>query len=139
VEDDGDGAELTLLALRRNNIHNEVVVIRDGAEALDYLFGTGAYSGRDLTVMPGVILLDLTLPKVDGLEVLRRLRSDPRTQFLAVVIFTASRRAKDITEIYRLGVSNYICKPIDFAQFVEVIGQINLHSLLNVDRSKVGG
>jgi two-component system response regulator len=130
VEDDADHARLTLRALKKNNIQNDVVVVRDGAEALDYLFGAGAYYGRDIGVMPGVILLDLTLPKMDGLELFRRLRSDPRTRFLPVVIFTSSNRERELNEIYRLGVSSYVRKPVDFPQFVEAIGQIGLRSLL---------
>jgi two-component system response regulator len=117
-------------ALKKNNISNEVVVARDGAEALDYLFGMGAYEGRDLSVMPQVVLLDLKLPKVDGLEVLRRIRAEERTRFLPVVILTSSREQQDLVDGYDYGANSYIRKPVDFAQFVEAVRQLGLYWLV---------
>jgi two-component system response regulator len=118
-----------LHTFEKSNITNEVVVMRDGAEALDYLFGTGAYGERDTSVMPEVILLDLKLPKVDGLEVLRRLRSDERTTLLPVVVLTSSDQERDIVESFRLGANSYVCKPVDFARFVEAVRQLGLYWL----------
>ena len=130
VEDNPDDVELTLRALKNNNIQNEVVVARDGAEALDYLFGTGAFAGRDADIMPGVILLDLRLPKIDGLEVLRRIRGDERTKLLPVVILTSSKEERDLLNGYTLGANSYIRKPVDFAQFSEAIRQMGMYWLL---------
>ena len=130
VEDNADDEALTRRALRKNNIGNELVVARDGVEALDFLFGTGEYEGRDLTRMPQVILLDLKLPKVDGLEVLRRLREDTRTRLLPVVILTSSREQQDLMDGYGLGANSYIRKPVDFAQFVEAVRQLGLYWLV---------
>jgi two-component system response regulator len=130
VEDNPDDEELTLLALKKSNIANEVVVARDGAEALDYLFGTGTYAGRDLSVMPAVTLLDLKLPKVDGLEVLKRLRAHEHTRRLPVVILTSSREQQDIVESYNFGANSYIRKPVDFAQFMEATKQLGLYWLV---------
>jgi len=130
VEDNPDDVELTLRALKKNNVTNEVVVAHDGVEALDYLFGSGAYAGRDLSVMPTVILLDLKLPKMDGLEVLRRLRADNRTKLLPVVILTSSKEERDIVNGYNCGANSYVRKPIDFAQFTEAVGQLGLYWLL---------
>jgi two-component system response regulator len=130
VEDNPDDEALTLRALKKNNIMNEVVVARDGVEALDYLFATGKYSGRDTGVVPQLILLDLKLPKVDGLEVLRRLRAETRTRFLPVVILTSSREEKDMVEGYSLGANSYVRKPVDFAQFSEAVGQLGLYWLV---------
>jgi two-component system response regulator len=130
VEDNPDDELLTRRALKKNNISNEVVVARDGAEALDYLFGTGAYEGRDLSVMPQVILLDLKLPKVDGLEVLKRLRSDERTKLLPVVILTSSKEQQDLVDGYGYGANSYIRKPVDFAQFIEAVRQLGLYWLV---------
>jgi two-component system response regulator len=133
VEDNPDDEALTLRALRKNNILNAVVVARDGAEALDYLFGTGAYAGRDLTEQPQIILLDLKLPKVDGLEVLRRVRADERTHLLPVAILTTSNEDRDIISSYELGANSYIRKPVDFEQFMEAVRQLGLYWLvLNV-------
>ena len=133
VEDNPDDEELTLRALKRGNILNEVVVARDGAEALEYLFGTGAYEGRDLSVMPLMILLDLRMPKVDGLEVLGRIRGDDRTKRLNVVILTSSKEEADIVSGYDLNVNSYIRKPVNFDQFTEAIKQVGLYWLvLNV-------
>ncbi len=129
VEDNPDDVELNLRALKRNNIINDVVVAQDGAEALDYLFGEGKYRGRDLRVMPQVILLDLKLPKVEGLEVLKRLRSDERTKLLPVVILTSSREEQDMINGYRLGANSYIRKPVDFEKFCEAMRQLKLYWL----------
>jgi two-component system response regulator len=130
VEDNPDDELLTLRALKKNNILNEVVVARDGAEALDYLFGTGVHAGRDMSLMPQVILLDLRLPKVEGLEVLRRLREDKRTRLLPVVILTSSDEEQDIVDSYKLGANSYIRKPVGFAQFSEAVRQLGLYWLI---------
>ncbi len=130
VEDNPDDEALTLRALTQNKIVNEVVVARDGAEALDYLFATGAYAGRDLTAMPQLILLDLKLPKIDGLEVLQSLRADPRTRLLPVVILTSSGEDRDVVESYRHCANSYIRKPVDFAQFIEAVRQLGLYWLV---------
>jgi two-component system, response regulator len=130
VEDNLDDVALTLRALKTNNIKNEVVVVHDGAEALDFLFGTGKYSGRDLTVMPTVILLDLKLPKVDGIEVLRRLRENQLTKFIPVVILTSSKEEQDVINGYRFGVNSYVRKPVNFTQFAEAVNHLGLYWLL---------
>lgn len=130
VEDNPDDELLAIRALKKNNISNEVVVARDGVEALDYLFGTGAHAGRDMSEMPQIILLDLKLPKIDGLEVLRRLRNDQRTKLLPVVVLTSSKEEQDLTESYSLGANSYIRKPVDFAQFTEAIRQLGLYWLV---------
>ena len=130
VEDNPDDEVLTRRALRKNNIGNELVVARDGEEALDYLFGTGLYEGLDLGVMPQVVLLDLKLPKVDGLEVLRRMRADERTRLLPVVILTSSREQQDLADGYGYGANSYIRKPVDFAQFIEAVRQLGLYWLV---------
>jgi two-component system response regulator len=130
VEDNPDDELLAIRALKKNNISNKVVVVRDGVEALDYLFGTGAHAGRDMSEMPQIILLDLKLPKIDGLEVLRRLRSDERTKLLPVVVLTSSREEQDLTESYSLGANSYIRKPVNFAQFTEAIRQLGLYWLV---------
>ncbi len=129
VEDNPDDEALTMRAFRKNNIRNEIIVARDGAEALDYLFGTGAHGGRGPS-LPQVVLLDLKLPKVDGLEVLRRIRSDPRTSLLPVVILTSSKEQQDIINGYRLGCNSYVRKPVDFDQFIEAARQLGLYWLL---------
>ena len=130
VEDHPDDEELTMRALKKNNIKNEVVVARDGVEALEYLFGTGAHAGRDMSHMPQIILLDLKLPKIDGLEVLRRLRADDRTKFLPVVVLTSSKEEQDMITGYALGVNSYIQKPVDFTQFANVAKQLGMYWLL---------
>lgn len=130
VEDNPDDELLTLRALKKNNVLNKVVVVRDGGEALDYLFGTGAYADRDTGLMPQVVLLDLKLPKMDGLDVLRRLRADERTRILPVVILTSSDEEQDIVDSYRLGANSYIHKPVDFAQFTEAVRQLGLYWLV---------
>jgi CheY-like chemotaxis protein len=130
VEDNADDEALTLRALRKNNIHNEVVVARDGVEALDYLLGTDAYAGRESRIKPLVILLDLKLPKIDGLEVLRRLRADERTRFIPVVVLTSSKEEQDLIQSYSVGCNSYIRKPVDFIQFVEAVRQLGLYWLV---------
>ena len=130
VEDNLDDVELTLRALKKNNIRNEISVVSDGAEALDFLLGTGKYSDRDLSNMPTVILLDLKLPKVDGLEVLRQIRANERTKFLPVVILTSSKQEQDLLNGYSLGVNSYVRKPVDFNQFNEAVKNLGLYWLL---------
>lgn len=130
VEDNPDDQALTLRALKQNNIRNEIIIVSDGAEALDYLFGTGAHATRDLSIMPELILLDIRLPKIDGLEVLRRLRANARTQLLPVVILTSSKEEKDIISGYKLGANSYIRKPVDFVQFIEAVKQLGLYWLV---------
>ena len=139
VEDNPDDELLAIRALKKNNITNEVVVARDGVEALEYLFGTGVYAGRDMSMMPQVILLDLKLPKIDGLEVLRRLRDDERTKLLPVVILTSSKEDRDLNTSYSLGANSYIRKPVDFAQFTEAIKQLGLYWLVLNESPPIGG
>lgn len=134
VEDNPDDEALTLRAFRKNNVTNEVVVARDGAEALDYLFGTGTYANRDITLLPQVVILDLKLPKIDGLEVLRRLRADAHTKLLPVVILTSSNEERDRLEGYGLGANSYVRKPVDFAEFVNAVRQLGLYWLLLNER-----
>jgi two-component system response regulator len=130
VEDSPADVELTLHALRHNRIANRIHVVEDGEEALDFLFCRGAYSNRPFESPPKVVLLDLKLPKVDGLEVLRQVKSDPRTKSVPVVILTASREEKDLVDGYRLGVNAYIQKPVDFDQFRQTVKQLGLHWLV---------
>jgi two-component system response regulator len=130
VEDNPDDVALTLRALKKNNIANEVIVAKDGVEALDYLFGEGAYAGRDANNVPAVILLDLKLPRIDGLEVLERLRKDERTNFAPVVVLTSSREEQDLVRSYKLGANSYIRKPVDFTQFSEAVRQLGLYWLV---------
>jgi two-component system response regulator len=138
VEDNPDDELLTLRALKKNNVFNRVVVARDGAEALDYLFGEGAYEGRDVSDIPRVVLLDLKLPKVDGLEVLRRIRADERTRLLPVVILTSSREQQDLVDGYGYGANSYIRKPVDFGQFVEAVRQLGLYWLVLNETPQAG-
>jgi two-component system, response regulator len=130
VEDNPDDEALTLRAFRKNNITNEVIVARDGVEALDYLFGTGLYAGRDAALLPPIVILDLKLPKVDGLEVLRRLRAAPHTRLLPVVILTSSNEERDLLQGYGLGANSYVRKPVDFAEFLDAARQLGLYWLL---------
>jgi two-component system response regulator len=130
VEDNADDEALTLRALKKNNIRNEVVVARDGSEALDYLFGSGAHAGRDLRVMPQIILLDLKLPKVDGFEVLNRMRSNEATKLLPVVILTTSNEDQDRIRGYDLGANSFVRKPVEFDKFIEAVRQLGLYWLI---------
>lgn len=130
VEDNPDDEALTLRALKQNNIGNKIFVVRDGVEALDFLFYTNAYAGRDPHDMPQLILLDLKLPKVDGLEVLRRLRADERTRLLPVVILTSSDEEQDLIESYESGANSFMRKPVDFTEFVESVRQLGLYWLV---------
>ncbi len=130
VEDNPDDEALAIRALKRHHIGNEIVVARDGVEALDYLFGTGMYADRDINNKPSVVLLDLKLPRLNGLEVLRRLREDSRTKFLPVVVLTTSSEEGDVIDSYSLGCNSYIRKPVDFVQFSEAIRQLGMYWLL---------
>ena len=130
VEDNPNDIELTLHAFKRNNLINAVYVVRDGAEAIDFLLGSGAYAGRNIDEQPKVILLDLKLPKIDGLEVLRCIKKDPRTCVIPVVMLTSSHLEQDIVESYRLGVNSYIVKPVNFEKFIETVRNIGLYWLL---------
>jgi two-component system response regulator len=130
VEDNPDDEALTFRALRKHNILNGVTVARDGAEALDYLFAQGAYSARDATDLPEVVLLDLNLPKVGGLEVLRRIRAEETTKLLPVVILTSSKEDRDMLEGYSLGANSYVVKPVDFMQFSDAVRQLGLYWLV---------
>jgi two-component system, response regulator len=130
VEDNSDDEALTLRALKKNNIKNEIVVARDGVEALDYLFATGTHAGRDPSVMPQVVLLDLKLPRIDGLEVLKRMRANERTHLVPVVILTSSNEERDRIAGYGLGANSYVRKPVDFSQFVDSVRQLGLYWLI---------
>lgn len=130
VEDNPDDEALTLRALKKNSILNEVFVARDGVQALDFLLGTGEHAGRDISQQPALVLLDLKLPKVDGLEVLRTLRAHPATKLLSVVILTSSKEDQDVVQSYSLGANSYIRKPVDFTQFVEAVRQLGLYWLV---------
>jgi two-component system response regulator len=140
VEDNPDDEALTIRALQKNNILNTVVVARDGAEALDFLFGTGKHAGRDTSVLPELVLLDLNLPKLSGLEVLKRVREDARTRLLPVVILTTSNEEQDKLKSYTLGANSFIRKPVDFQQFSEAIRQLGVYWLvLNQSPPRVKG
>ena len=130
VEDNPNDVELTLRALKKHNITNKVHVVKDGAEALEYIFATGAYTSRDINHIPRVILLDLKLPKVDGLEVLRQIKSNERTKLIPVVVLTSSKEERDLVESYRLGANSYIAKPVDFESFVKAVSELGLYWLL---------
>ena len=130
VEDNPNDVELTLRALKRHNLANKVHVVKDGAEALDYLFANNSYADRDINQSPKVVLLDLKLPKVDGLEVLRQVKSDERTKTIPVVVLTSSREEQDMIESYKLGVNSYIVKPVDFDKFLDAVGELGLYWLL---------
>jgi two-component system, response regulator len=129
VEDNPDDVLLTLRALRKNNITNEMIVVQSGTEALDYLFAAGRYATRDRRINPAVVLLDLKLLKMDGLEVLRQMRADDRTMLLPVVVLTSSSEDQDIIESYRLGANSYVRKPVDFEQFVEAVQHLGVYWL----------
>jgi CheY-like chemotaxis protein len=130
VEDNPSDAELTLHAFKRHKLTNRIHLVRDGAEALDYLYGTGSYTGRNIGEQPKVVLLDIKLPKVDGLEVLRRIKSDPQTRTIPVVMLTSSREERDIIGGYNLGVNSYIVKPVEFDQFTEAVRELGMYWLL---------
>jgi CheY-like chemotaxis protein len=130
VEDNPDDISLTLRALHRNHVANEVVITEDGVEALDYLYGTGSYEGRNINVQPALVLLDLKLPRIDGLEVLKRMRSDEHTRRIPVVVLTSSNEEMDILESYDLGANSYVRKPVDFQQFSDAVQQLGLYWLL---------
>jgi two-component system, response regulator len=130
VEDNPDDESLILRALKRSNIANQIVVARDGAEALDYLFATGNQSGREPPVLPAFIMLDLKLPKIDGLEALRRIRADERTKLLPVVVLTSSSEEKDLVQSYKLGANSYVRKPVNFEQFSEAVKELGLFWLV---------
>ncbi|HTR80946.1 MAG TPA: response regulator [Bacteroidota bacterium] len=130
VEDNSDDQILTTTALKEAKILNEVVIAQDGEEALDFLFGTGAYKNRDTAITPQVVLLDLKLPKLNGMEVLERIRSDSRTKLLPVVILTSSKEEKDVVNGYKLGANSFIQKPVDFHQFTEAVRQLGLYWML---------
>ena len=130
VEDNPDDEELTLLAFEQSPIVHDVVVAHDGVEALEYLFGTGIYAGRDISTMPALILLDLQLPRINGLEVLQRLRADPRTKLLPIVILTTSNEQQDLINSYALGCNSYIRKPVDYNQFLTAVQQLGMYWLI---------
>lgn len=130
VEDNPDDVELTRRALLKNNVANEVIVAEDGVEALDYLFGHGRWEGRDVTQRPAVVLLDLKLPRVDGIGVLRALREDERTATMPIVVLTTSKEDRDLIDAYRLGVNSYVRKPVDFNEFIDAVRQLGMYWLL---------
>ena len=130
IEDNPDDVKLTLRAFKKNNIQNEIIVAHDGVEGLDYLFGTGPYVGRDTSIVPQIVLLDLKMPKMDGLEVLKRIRADERTKLLPVVILTSSKEEQDIVKGYSLGANSYVRKPVNFGEFTEAVRQLGLYWLL---------
>ncbi len=130
VEDNADDEELTIRTLQKNHLKNKIVVVRDGVEALDYLFGTGEFKDRDLSVSPVLIMLDIKLPKLNGLEVLKRIKTDQRTKFIPVVILTSSDEEKDLIESYQLGANSYVRKPVDFAEFQNSVRQLALYWVL---------
>jgi two-component system response regulator len=139
VDDNPDDVEMTLLAFKKSDIPNELIVVDDGEKALDYLFGTGAWEGRDCLIAPEMILLDLNLPRTSGLQVLRRIRSDARTKLLPVVILTTSSEDKDLISSYDLGANSYIRKPVDFGQFVEAVRHLGLYWLVLNERPPAQG
>ena len=130
VEDNPNDLELALRALKKHHLANNVIVARDGAEALDFIFGTGSYADRQIEKIPKVVLLDLKLPKVDGLEVLRRIKADERTKTIPVVVLTSSQEERDVVDSYRLGVNSYIVKPVDFDQFIDSVSKLGLYWLV---------
>ena len=130
VEDNADDEELTIRALKKNKVTNSLVVARDGVEALDFLFGIGTHAGRDIAMLPGLVLLDLKLPKIDGLEVLRRIRADERTRRIPVTVLTSSKEEQDLIKSYDLGANSYIRKPVDFNQFTEAVRQLGMYWLM---------
>ena len=138
VEDNADDLDMTLRALRKANLANKIQVARDGAEALEFILGEGAHAGRRMANLPKLILLDLKLPKVDGFEVLKRLKGDPRTRVIPVVVLTSSKEDRDVVESYRLGVNSYIVKPVNFEGFAKAVGELGLYWMLLNQPPKVG-
>jgi two-component system, response regulator len=130
VEDNPNDAELALRALRKHNLANKIHLVKDGAEALDFIFGNGAYAGRNIGNKPKVIFLDLKLPKVDGLEVLRKVKSDERTKTIPIVVLTSSHEERDLVESYKFGVNSYIVKPVDFDKFIQSVAQLGMYWML---------
>lgn len=130
VEDNPNDAELGLRALKKHNLTNSIHLVKDGAEALEFIFGTGAYAGRNVGNKPKVIFLDLKLPKVDGLEVLRKVKSDERTKTIPIVVLTSSHEERDLVESYKLGVNSYIVKPVDFDKFIQAVAQLGMYWML---------
>lgn len=130
VEDNSRDVEMTIRALSKRNLANHIQVAKDGAEALDFLFATGAFAGRDVYHLPKVVMLDLKLPKVSGLEVLQRIKADEKTKMIPVVVLTSSQEERDMVESYRLGVNSYIVKPVDFEKFAEAVGELGFYWLL---------
>jgi two-component system response regulator len=139
VEDTPQDLELTLRALRKAKLSNRIQVARDGAEAIEFIFGEGTHAGRNIDNGPKVILLDLKLPKIDGIEVLRRVKGDPRTKAIPVVVLTSSKEQKDVVESYQLGVNSYIVKPVDFERFASAVGDLGLYWLLLNQAPKIDG
>jgi two-component system response regulator len=127
VEDNPDDVELTLRAFKKSNLKNEITIARDGVEALDFLFGTGAHAGRDVSDLPQLVMLDLNIPKIDGLEVLQAMRADERTKLVPVVVLTSSREQEDIVKSYRFGANSFVRKPVDFLEFVQAVQQLELY------------
>jgi len=139
VEDNPDDQKLTLRALKKNNIANEIVIAEDGAQALEYLFGTGQFAGRDPRNRPALVLLDLKLPKIDGLLVLAQIRTDERTKTVPVVILTSSAEEQDLVKSYELGVNSYVRKPVDFVEFVEAARQLGVYWLILNEQPRMHG
>ena len=139
VEDNPDDQKLTVRALRKNHITNEIVIAEDGAQALDYLFGTGQFAGRDVRDRPALVLLDLKLPKIDGLSVLAQVRADERTKTVPVVILTSSAEEQDLVKSYELGVNSYVRKPVDFLEFVEAARQLGVYWLMLNEQPRTHG
>lgn len=136
IEDNADDEVLTVRAFKKSSVPNRVIVVRDGVEALDWLFGSGAYATRDMSVEPQIVLLDLKLPRLDGLEVLRRLRADPRTALLPVIVMTSSKEEEDVMKSYQLGANSYVRKPVEFERFVEAVKSLGLYWLVLNEKAR---
>ena len=139
VEDTPEDVELALRALRKANLTNKIQIVRDGAEAMEFIFAEGKHSGRKIEDGPKVVLLDLKLPKIDGMEVLRRIKSDPRTKTIPVVVLTSSKEQKDVVESYQLGVNSYIVKPVNFERFAQAVQDLGMYWLLLNQPPKLDG